>query len=34
MTHRGLDVFAVDLPLLEDAVHLTHMNALTQEPLP
>ena len=34
VTHRGLDVFAVDVPLLKKAIQLTHMNAQTQEPLP
>ena len=34
VTHRGFDVFAVDLPLLRKAIRLPHMNAQTQEPLP
>src|SRR5688572_6476276 len=34
VTHRGFDVFAVDHPVLREAIRLPHMNAQTQEPLP
>jgi hypothetical protein len=34
VTHRGFDVFAVDDPLMSEAIPLTHVNAQTQEPLP
>jgi hypothetical protein len=34
VTQRGFDVFAVHHALLKKTVHLSHMNAQTQEPLP
>ena len=33
VTHRGFDVFAVDLPLVRNTIQLSHMNAQTQEAL-